>query len=53
MTVKELIETLNCYPPDSEVRVVDRAAGWDDEVYMVESDIYGLNPDEQVGICVN
>ena len=53
MPVEELIATLKAYPPASEVRIVDRAAGWDDEVYMVTNDTYGIDSDTQVGICVN
>ena len=53
MKVKELIEELKKYPPEFEVRIVERAEGWDSEVHMVESEVYGIDPDKQVGICVN
>ena len=53
MTVGELIEELGRYPHDYEVRVVEREEGWDSSIHMVESEVYGLDPDRQVGICVN
>lgn len=53
MTVGELIEELKNWPEDTEVRIVDREAGWDSGIYMVESNVYGLDPDTQVGICAN
>lgn len=53
MTVGELIAELSKYEPEREVRVVERVEGWDDSIYMVESEVYGLDPDTQVGICVN
>ena len=45
MNVAELIEQLQKYPPENEVRIVDRERGFDD--------VYGLWPEEQVGICIN
>ena len=53
MTVNELIQELSAYPGDFEVRIVDRIQGWDDTIHMVENEIYGLDPEKQVGICVN
>ncbi len=53
MNVAELIEQLQKYPPENEVRIVDRERGFDDAIYMVECDVYGLWPEEQVGICIN
>lgn len=53
MTVGELIAELGRYPSDYEVRVVEREEEWDSPIYMVESEVYGLDPDRQVGICVN
>lgn len=53
MTVNELIRELSAYPGDFEVRIVDRVQEYDDSIYMVENEIYGLNPEKQVGICIN
>lgn len=52
MTVKELIMELESYAPNLEVRIVNRTEGWDDPIFVVLPDTYGLS-DTQMGICIN
>lgn len=49
MTVGELVQVLATYPPETEVRIVDRKDGWDAPILMV-GNTYGLDPETQVGI---
>ncbi len=53
MNVLGLIEELKKYPPEFEVRIIERKQGWDDSIYMVENELFGIDPEKQVGICVN
>lgn len=53
MKVKELIQQLSLYDGDAEVRVVDRDVGWDDSIYMVTNETYGLDEETQVGLLLN
>lgn len=52
MNVGELIKELESYDPNLEVRIVNRSEGWDDPIFMVVPDTYGLS-DAQMGICIN
>lgn len=53
MTVNELVQVLKDYPPDAEVRIVDRESGFDTSIMMVENETYGLDVETQVGIFVS
>lgn len=53
MTVRQLIEELQEFDGDLEVRVVDRNAGWDDSIYAVVGETYGIDSDTQMAILLN
>lgn len=53
MTVGELRAELALYDDNLEVRVVDRAAGWNDSIYMLLPDTYGIDSEKQMAICLN
>ena len=53
MTVKELIKELRQFDGKLEVRVVDRNEGWDDSIYAVVEDTYGIDSDTQMAILLN
>lgn len=53
MTAAELIQELKAYPPETEVRIIDRENGYDASVLMIENETYGLDAETQVGIFVS